>query len=63
MSRTISAKKEWFSYLSDKCEAISFDSLRNMRKTLWGDEAYVVRCCRYLFRVSEKDFNYLKENV
>lgn len=62
MSRTINAKKEWFPWLSDKCEAISFDSLRNMRKTLWGDEAYVVRCCRYLFKVDEKSFKYLKEN-
>ena len=63
MSRTINAKKEWFSYLSECCEAISFDSLRNMRKTLWGDEAYVVRCCRYIFKVNEENFNFLKKNV
>ena len=62
MSRTISAKKEWFPNLSECCEALSFDSLRKMRKTLWGDEAYVVRCCGYLFKVDEETFKYIKEN-
>lgn len=65
MSRTISAKKEWFKWLQERCYGSSGEggSLIGMRRSFWGNEAYVVRCCRYLFRVSEKDFNYLKENV
>ena len=65
MKRTISAKKAWFPWLSENCLGSSGEggSLIGMRRSFWGQDAYVVRCCRYLFRVSEEDFMYVFKNM
>ena len=56
-SITACAGKEWFSYLSEHCTGSSGwgGSLKGMRKQFWGN-AYVVRCCGYLFRVERNIF-------
>ena len=61
MSRTISAKKSWFSWLSEHCLGSSGrnGSLLGMRRSFWGEDAYVIRCHGYLFRVSEAVFHYI----
>ena len=65
MKRTISAKKAWFPWLSEHCLGSSGKggSLIGMRRSFWGQDAYVVRCCRYLFRVSEEDFLFVMNNM
>ena len=61
MSRTIYAKRKWFEYLVEHCLGSSGEggSLIGMRRSFWGQDAYVVRCCKYLFKVSEEVFNYV----
>lgn len=58
MKRTCTAGKEWFNYLCDNCLGSSGyrGSLAGMRKQFWGKDAFVVRCCGYLFRVSKETF-------
>lgn len=58
MVRTINAKREWFGWLQSRCIGSSGKdgSLIGLRRSCWGNDAYVVRCCRYLFRLEEKDF-------
>lgn len=65
MSRTINAKKHWFPWLAENCLASSGKdgSLWGMRHCVWGDDAYVVRCCRYLFMVSKEDFEIVEKNL
>lgn len=62
MSRTISAKKSWFSWLQDHCIASTGKngSLIGMRRSFWGDKAYVIKCCSYCFMVTESIFRYIK---
>lgn len=59
--RTISAKRSWFNWLQDHCLGSSGDggSLIGMRRSFWGNDAYVIRCCGYLFRVTEGVFSYI----
>ena len=61
MSRTISAKKSWFSWLQNHCIGSSGEggSLIGMRRSFWGEDAYVVRCHGYLFKVDEGIFRYI----
>lgn len=58
MKKTITARKKWFAELSDVCNASSGygGNLTGMRKLYWGKDAFVVRCCGYLFKVSEREF-------
>ena len=64
-SKTIYAKKEWFEYLQNNCLGSSGyrGSLAGLRRSCWGKDALVVRCCKYLFRVDEKTFNYVSSNA
>ena len=59
MSRTIYAKKHWLPYLQKNSIASSGyrGSLLGMRRSFWGNDAYVIRCCNYLFKVNEDMFN------
>ena len=59
MSRTISAQKSWFKWLSDHNLGSSCGSLFAMRRSFWGQDAYVVRCDGRLFRVNEGVFRYI----
>ena len=59
--RTVYAKREWFPFLSEHCIGSSGEggSLSGMRRCFWGKDAYVVRCCKYLFHVDEETFYYI----
>ena len=63
MSHTLYAKKAWFAYLREHCfESSAYGgSLVRMRRSLWGDDAYVVRCSKHLFRVDKETFDHIKE--
>ena len=60
-SITTTARREWFEFLSEHCTGSSGygGSLAGMRKQFWGN-AYVVRCCGYLFRVDYNVFSRIK---
>ena len=62
MSRTTTAKKSWFKWLQDHCIASTGRnaSLIGMRRSFWGKDAFVVRCCSYCFMVSENVFHYIE---
>ena len=62
MSNTLTAKKKWFEWLQAHCIGSSGKgaSLLGMRRSFWGNDAFVVRCCGYLFNVSATDFNLLR---
>ena len=64
MPKTLRAKKEWFAYLQDHAIGSSGEggNLIGMRR-IWGKDAYVVRCCNYLFYVPEETFRYVFENT
>ena len=59
MRKTCSAPKSAFDYLCENCYASSGHggNLTGMRKLFWGKDAFVVRCCGYLFNVPEHVFN------
>lgn len=59
-SHTARAGKEWFQWLCSHCEASGGRgrNLAGMRKQFWGN-AYVIRCCGYLFKVGGIEWNYL----
>lgn len=59
--RTLSVKKHWFSWLSDHCIALGFGSVPKLRNSVWGEDAFIVKCVGYKFRVDEPIFHYLKE--
>lgn len=63
MNRTIRVKKSWFLWLNENCDGVSGEgsSLVNMRRSVWGKDAYVVRCCKHLFKVDSDIFNYLSK--
>ena len=57
-SVTGTADRGWLHYLGDHCHGSSGygGNLEGMRKLYWGKEAYVIRCCGYLFRVDRETF-------
>lgn len=59
MSRTGIADKSWFRFLSEHCTGSSGKggNLTGMRNLYWGRDAFVIRCCGYLFCVPEAIFN------
>lgn len=61
--RTLWAKKKWLPWLKANCISSSGGSLRTLRKTLWGEDAYVVRCDGMLFMVSEEKFAELEKII
>lgn len=63
MSRTISAKKKWLFFLQENCIGSSNKgaSLLKMRRW-WGADAYVVKCCGYLFQMEEETFKNLQKS-
>lgn len=65
MKRTDNAASCWFSWLCEHCHGSSGHggNLAGMRALYWGEEAFVIRCCGYLFRVSENDFKYCTGQV
>ena len=65
MNRTVRAKKNWFLWLQEHCTGSSGEggSLIGMRRSFWGKDAYVVRCCNYLFKVDEDVFNYISSKT
>jgi hypothetical protein len=56
-NRTITVSKDWFDWCCNHCYGSSGygGNLTGMRKLYWGN-AFVIRCCGYLFRVSSDDF-------
>ena len=64
MTRTVYAKRNWFPYLQEHCSGSTGKggSLIGMRRLYWGKDAYVVRCCEHLFRVSEDVFQTVANN-
>ena len=62
MSKTINAKRTWFPFLMDNCLGTSTGSLSKMRRSMWGQNAYVVRCNKHLFHVNEKVFEKVASN-
>ena len=60
--KTLTVKKKWFDWLKEHSLATSGEgvSLLRMRRAMWGDDALVVRCNKYLFKVSEDVFLYIK---
>ena len=63
-AKTITVKVSWFPYLQEHCLGSSGreGSLIGLRRSYWGKDAYVIRCNKYLFRVSEDVFKYVMEN-
>jgi len=59
MTRTLKARKDWFLWLHEHSIGVSGGSLSGMRRSVWGKDAYVVRCCKHLFRVDEDVFQYI----
>ena len=63
MSRTLYVKKNWFQWLQESCLASSGEggSLLSLRRSHWGNDAYVIRCNKFLFMVNKPDFDYVEK--
>ena len=65
MNKTHYAKAKWFPYLVEHCIGKSAEggSLADFRRSFWGRNAYVIRCRRCLFKVSEETFLHVVSNI